>query len=147
MFTRIPCPISSLAIVNASASSADLAMLYGAPLARMCATSLDEIITMCPRPRSRICGSSCWHRRAALKVWVIISRCSSDGSVSTTVLPRLATPALWTMMSTKPNAASAASASASAPSRSPSDARTDSARPPAALIAATVSAAAASSRR
>ena len=73
---------------------------------------------MCPRPRSRICGSSCWHRRAALKVWVIISRCSSAGSVSTTVFPRLATPALWTMMSTKPNAASAASASASAPSRS-----------------------------
>ena len=118
MFTRIPCPISSLAIVNASASSADLAMLYGAPLARMCATSLDEIITMCPRPRWRICGSRCWHRRAALKVWVIISRCSSDGSVSATVFPRLATPALWTMMSTKPNAATAASASASAPSRS-----------------------------
>ena len=73
---------------------------------------------MCPRPRSRICGSSCWHSRAALKVWVIISRCSSAGSVSATVFPRLATPALWTMMSTKPNAASAASASASAPSSS-----------------------------
>ena len=85
MFTRMPCPISSLAIVNASASSADLAMLYGAPLARMWAT-YDEIITMWPRPRPRIFGTTSGKAGGA-NVWVVMRRCISAGSVSATVSP------------------------------------------------------------
>ena len=56
MLTRMPLAISSWASVNASASSAALAMLYGAPLARIAPSSEEEMAIMSPRGRSRIAG-------------------------------------------------------------------------------------------
>jgi len=147
MLTRIPFAISSLARVIASASSAALAMLYGAPLARMLATSLLEIMITSPRGRARIAGSSRAVSRCAPSAWVPITRSTSAGSVSATVSPRLAMPALCTRMSTWPCRARTVSARVSMSSPSERDARTATAVPPPPSISATASAADAPSRR
>ena len=103
MLTRMPLAISSWASVSASASSAALAMLYGAPLARMAASSVLEMAMMSPRGRSRIAGSSRWTSRWADSACVVTTRTSSAGSVSATECPREAMPALSTSRSIGPS--------------------------------------------
>jgi len=116
-------------------------------LAGMVVVAALEIITMSPRGRSRIGGMRCLHKANAPSAWVRNSRSTSAGSVSTTLNPRDAIPALCTRMSTGPSSSSARVASASHSSGSSTDARTATARRPSALIALTVSSAASSSRR
>ena len=63
-FTWMPLRRSSLASVHASASSAAFAMLYGAEFARhVRALAALEIITMSPRGRVRIDGSTSFEQR------------------------------------------------------------------------------------
>jgi hypothetical protein len=62
MCVRIPLPRSSLARVSASASIADFAIEYGAPLAANLRVATLDTITMSPRPSVRIWGISSWHR-------------------------------------------------------------------------------------
>src|SRR5205807_1259847 len=106
--TRTPWPRSSLARVKARASRAALPMLYGAPLAPWLSVATLEIMTMSPRGRVRMLGSTSWHRWWAPRAWTRTTRSSSAGSVSTTEVPLLAMPELLIMMSTWPKSASPA---------------------------------------
>ena len=99
MLTRMPLAISSWASVSASASSAALAMLYGAPLARIAASSEEEMAMTSPRGRSRIAGQQPLDEPVRLKRVRGDTRTSSAGSVSATECPREAMPALSTSRS------------------------------------------------
>ena len=66
-----------------------------------------EIITMSPRGRVRIDGSAARQATWAPTAWVRSRRSTSSTSVSATDRPRLAIPALFTRMSTKPKSATA----------------------------------------
>ena len=97
-------------------------MAYGALLAGCSRAIDDEIMTMSPRVRVRIDGSTAWLRWWAPRAWVRTTRSSSSGSVSATLRPRLAMPALFTRMSTKPKSATAAATMARPSSRDPTSA-------------------------
>jgi hypothetical protein len=96
--------------------------MYGAPPGMTRTAFTLEISTTSPRSSRRICGSSAWHSQNGPYASVRTTRSSSSGSVSTTVLPRLAMPALQTSTSTRPKSASTASASPAHPSRSATEA-------------------------
>ena len=102
MLVRMPCGCSSTASVRPSASSATLPIMYGAPPGMTLAALTLEISTTSPRSSRRICGSNAWHSQNGPYASVRITRSSSSGSVSTTMLPRLAMPALHTSTSTRP---------------------------------------------
>ena len=100
MFTWMPLRRSSFASVAASASSAAFAMLYGADQPAMCIVAALEIITMSPRGCVRIDGSTSLLHAHAPNACVRSTRSTSAGSVSATLWPRDAMPALLTRMST-----------------------------------------------
>ena len=108
--TRMRFEASSIAAVRAMWSIAALAMLYGAEFAAMWEVATDEIITMSARPLAFACARS--DGRARRLRWcgpnacVATTRIISSGSVSATVRPRLATPALATRIPMGPNASS-----------------------------------------
>ena len=81
----MPLRRSSFASVAASASSAALAMLYGAEFAPMCNVAALEIMTMSPRGCVRIDGSTSLLHDHAPNACVRTTRSSSAGSVSATV--------------------------------------------------------------
>lgn len=108
---------------------------------------VDETIRMSPRSSVRIDGSTAWLTWCGPKAWTRTTRSSSAGSVSATVRPAEATPALFTAMPIGPSSATTRSTIPRTASTSSTEAGTAMATPPAALMAATVSSAAAASRR
>ncbi len=109
--------------------------------------ALLDTITMSPRGRSRMPGSTSLDSANEPNVWMRQTRSNSAGSVFTTEWPRLAMPALLTRMSMAPKSARAAATIASSSSQESTDAWYFSARRPSFSTSATVSAAACSSRR
>ena len=92
-------------------------------------------------------GITAWHRWWGPRAWVRTTRSSSAGSVSTTLPPRLASPALLTRMAMLPKASTTSSTRRRSSSRESTDPCTATARRPIASISATVSSAAWRSRR